>query len=694
MKYPHTEKRPVIDTLHGVTLQDDYRWLEEETPEVIAWDAAQNALTHSHLDGLPQRQELLRLLQTYGKYPTKSSLIRLRKSPLIFQYQKKKDEEKQVLFIAENDQAPWQEFINPNAWAKDETLDGFTVTEDGTLCGYGVAKGGDESPVLHIMEVATKKLLPDTVKGWKQRLISWLPDNSGFYYTCKPLKGEVPDGEEFYWHATYLHILGTDASSDVKVWWDDAEKERWCYLFYTHDNAYLLYNKGVFYKNSVWIRKADSEELQVITDADDASYDVTYFSGMLYIVTDKDAPNKKVFITSADQPGKEHWKEFLPEVEHKIESFRIIAGKVYVTYLENVQTNIKIFDVDGEFLRNLTLPMAGTASVFGQCDGTEVWLWFSSFTYPGTTFLYNFDEDKLDVFFRPPSAVDVKNLCTQQVWYASKDGTKIPMFLIYNAAMVQDGNNPTQLYGYGGFNISLRPAYSLTNSLWVKNGGIMAIANLRGGGEFGETWHKAGMREKKQNVFDDFIAAAEYLIHQKYTRPEKLAVVGGSNGGLLIGAIVTQRPDLMTAALCQVPLLDMIRYHHNSIANIWKEEYGSAEVAEEFAYLLKYSPYHNVVDDVKYPTILITTGINDARVDPSHARKFAAILQEKNASDNPIYLLVQDASGHGGGTTQSTQFEQWADYYGFLMHALGMEVGETTDRENTFVPSKKKRDSA
>ncbi|MCD4819969.1 MAG: prolyl oligopeptidase family serine peptidase [Candidatus Cloacimonetes bacterium] len=677
MKYPKTEKRPVVETLHGKKIKDDYRWLEnDESDEVKEWDKEQNKFTREYLDKLPQREWLLEKFNELGRYDSVGSIRRLKKTDRIFQYQKKKEEDKYVVYTAENDNAQMVEFINPNKWEEDETLAFFKSTEDGKLVAFGKTKGGDEAPVIHIMEVESRKILSDKMKGWRQTVFFWLPDNSGFYYVCCPLKGEVPAGEEYYWRTVYLHKLGTDSKEDVKIWWDDEVKEKWTAISLTHDNKYEILMKSIFYKDAFWIKKFGSDKFSVITDDFDAEYRPDYYKGKLYILTNKDTPNYKIYITNVENPGKENWQEFIPETEYKITNFAIISGRIFVTYLENVHTQIKIFDFAGNYLRNVTLPMLGTAMIYGEEDGKDTWVWFSSFSYPDTIFIYDFENNQLEEFFRPPMDIDLENIQTDQVWYKSKDGTSIPMFLIYNKKIKRDRNNSVLLNGYGGFNVSMDPYFSLAYTFWIENGGILAIANLRGGGEFGEKWHQAGMKDKKQNVFDDFIAAAEWLIEEKYIRPEKLIVSGGSNGGLLIGAIVTQRPDLMKAALCQVPLLDMIRYHHSSIANIWKEEYGSAENPDEFEYLLKYSPCHNVKDDEHYPTMLITTGINDARVDPFHARKFVALLQDKIFSENSIYLLVQDSSGHGGGTTLSIQFEQWSDYYAFLMDQVGMEVSE------------------
>ncbi len=673
--YPQTEKIPVHETLHKKEFQDDYRWLEEnENEKVKDWDKKQSEFTRLYLDALPQRKWLLQNFEKYGRYDSYGSISRLKNSDKIYQYRKKKGEEKHVLYIASNDKAPWRELINPNKWPEDETLAYFSMTEDGTLAVFGKSKGGNEAPVIHVMDVDSGKILPDKVKGWKQYVSSWEPDNSGFYYGCNPLPGEVPQGEEFYWKTVYYHKLGTDPKEDVKIFGDEEVKERWCHASLTHDDKYLILMKGIFYKTAFWIRQPESEEMSVITDDLDAEYDISYYKGKLYILTNKDAPNRKVYITPAEKPGKENWQEFIAESDSTITDFSVINNNIYVTYLINVQTKINMYDLDGKFIQEVALPMPGTARIYGDSEGPDTWLWFSSFSYPGTIFLYNAEANELTEFFKPPVNVDVDSIKTEQVWFESKDGTKIPMFLVYKNGLKKNGINPVMLNGYGGFNVSMEPSFSLGYSFWIENGGVLAIANLRGGGEFGEKWHEAGMKENKQNVFDDFIAAAEWLIANNFTTPEKLTVMGGSNGGLLIGAIVTQRPDLMKAALCLVPLLDMIRYHHSSIANIWKEEYGSAEDPEEFKYILEYSPYHNVKENTEFPAMLITTGINDARVDPFHARKFAALLQEKNKSDNPIYLLVQGASGHGGGTTLTKQFAQWSDYYAFLMDQVGMQI--------------------
>jgi len=676
MKYPKTKKKNVIDVLHGTKIIDSYRWLENnENQEVLNWDAEQNKLTRNHLDILPQRKWFFDKLNKLARYDQIGIPTKALKSERIFQYKKKKAEDKWVYYTRENENSPLKELINPNKWAEDETLAGQLATKDGKLIAFEKAKGGNEAPIIQIMNVETGEILPDTLKGWKQSILAWLPDNSGFYYSTNPLKGEVPEGEEHYWVSTYFHKLGNSAEQDKKIWWDDEEKEKWCYCNISEDDKYLIFSKWSFYKESVWIQKLGSDEFVKVTDDFDAEYSVTYHKNKLYIMTNKDAPNKKIYVTNIDKPTKENWQELIPETEHKLTEFSIIAGKIFLNYEKNVQTEMQIFSLDGNFIQNVNLPMSGSAWMWGRKrDDAEIWLQFTSFTFPYTLFKYNFEKNTLEVFFQPKIDIDISNFTSEQVWYESKDGTSVPMFIVHRKDIHKNGTNPVLLEGYGGFNSSNLPFFSVVTSLWLEAGGIFAVASIRGGGEFGEKWHEAGMKANKQNVFDDFIAAGEWLINENYTCSEKLAMIGGSNGGLLIGAVVTQRPDLMKAVSCQVPLLDMIRYHHSSFANIWKEEYGSAEQPEEFEYILKYSPYHNVKDDERYPAMLIETGINDARVDPFHARKFTALIQEKNISDNKTYLLVKKSSGHGGGTTQTAMFEQLADTYSFLMNQLGMKI--------------------
>ncbi|MDD3050019.1 MAG: prolyl oligopeptidase family serine peptidase [Candidatus Cloacimonetes bacterium] len=677
MNYPKTKRTEIIDILHGVKIADPYRWLEEtELAEVKDWDRLQNKLSDEYISKIPQNKWLFEKLEKMTSYD-KISLPRfLKKGKRIFRSQKKSDQQKWVVFMAEDEKSPFKPLLDPNKWSEEETLDYYTVSDDGKLLAFGKASGGNEAPVIYIMEIDSGRILPDKVKGWKQHVSSWMPDNSGFYYSAHPLKGEVSEGEEYYWSRVYFHKLGTDSSQDELIWSDENKKEIWCWNSITYDAEYEIYGKGIFYAQQYWIKPfAGKNELTLLNKEMDAEYSVSYFNRKLYILTNKNAPNRKVMVTDAAAPQEENWEELIPETD-TIEDLTLADGRIYVSYLKNAHSLISVYDLDGNHLQDIQLPCIGSAYLYGYPYRSEVFVWFDSYTSPETIYQYNFDGNSLTEYWKPELEIDSESIIIKQEWFESKDGTKVPMFVFHNKDLVLNGENPAILYGYGGFDVSETPQFSIWRYLLAKLGVVMAIANIRGGGEFGEKWHKAGMKENKQNVFDDFISAGEFLIEKGYTNSDKLAIHGGSNGGLLVGAVMVQKPELFKAVLCEVPLLDMIRYHHSSIANIWAEEYGSAENEEEFKYILRYSPYHNISDEKLYPATLITTGINDARVDPMHARKFAAKLQNLANQSNPILLMVQNSSGHGGGTTQTIINRQTASHIAFLMEQLGIEADD------------------
>jgi len=672
--YPGTKKVEVTDVLHGTEIKDNYRWLEDsKDPEVLEWDKAQNEFTENFISRIPFRNKLKDRLISFMKIDGMDIPEKVLNGERILQYKKKADEEKWVLYTQKDENSTLEVLIDPNNWAEDETLSFYKASRDGKLLCYGVAKGGDEAPVLKVMEIESRKVLDDEVKGWKQHIYDWNPDGKGFYYVALPLKGEVPEGEEYYWQSVYYHKLGTDKSEDVKLYYDTEVKENWYSAMFTEDGKYHIVGKGRFYKNCIYFKKKDDDELTVLEDSFDAQYYPVFYEDKIFILTDKNTPNKKIYVTDTENCGKENWKEIIPEKEYKIEAFRIINGLLYVTYLKNACSLIQIYDLEGNYMKDVCLPDVGSANVWGRQKDSDIWLWFSSFTLLSGIFKYDAVEGKAKQYFMPNPDFRFFDYETEQVWYESKDRTKVSMFLIKKKDSKPEKNTPCFMYAYGGFNISITPAFRSEFAVWLESGGIVAVPNLRGGGEYGEEWHKAGMFENKQNVFDDYIAAAEWLIANGYTCSEKLVMTGGSNGGLLTGAMITQRPDLMKAIYCGVPLLDMIRYHKSMIANIWKEEYGSAEDPDQFKYILKYSPYHNVRPGTKYPAIIVTAGINDARVDPYHARKFTAALRDANSSDAPILLQVQQSSGHGGGTQLSIIAGQSADKMAFLMDQVGME---------------------
>lgn len=672
--YPETKKVEVTDVLHGTEIKDNYRWLEDsKDPEVLAWDKAQNDFTESFLSKILFKEKLKYRLLGFMKIDEMDIPEKVLNGERILQYKKKADEEKWVLYTQKDENSPIEVLIDPNKWAEEETLSYYKASRDGELLCYGVAKGGDEAPVLKVMEIESRKVLEDEVKGWRQHIYDWDPDGEGFYYVALPLKGEVPEGEEYYWQSVYYHKLGTDKREDEKLYYDTEVKENWYWVYHSEDGRYLIVGKGKFYKNCIYFKKKDEDELTVLEDSFEAQFYPIFYDGKIFILTDKEAPNKKIYVTNTDNCGKENWREIIPEKEFKIEDFKIINGLLYVTYLKNAFSLIQIYDIDGNYIQNVCVTEASTAGVWGRQKDSAVWLWLSSFTIPSAIYKYDFNGNRAKQFFMPHINFKFYDYETEQVWFDSKDGTKVSMFIIKKTGSKPDKNTPCFMYAYGGFNISITPTFKSEYAVWLEAGGIVAVPNLRGGGEYGEEWHKAGMFENKQNVFDDYISAAEWMIEKGYTCREKLVMTGGSNGGLLTGAMITQRPDLMKAIYCGVPLLDMIRYHKSMIANIWKEEYGSAEDAEQFKYILKYSPYHNVRPGTKYPAIIVTAGINDARVDPYHARKFTAALRDANSSDAPILLQVQQSSGHGGGTQLSIIAGQSADKIAFLMDQVGME---------------------
>lgn len=674
--YPESKKKEVIDNVHGVEIKDQYRWMEDnKDPEVLAWDKAQNDFTDGYISKIPFRNKIRDRFLDLGKVKNIEEPRKVLNGDRIFQYIKEANEEKWVLYTQKDKNSPQEEILNPNKWDKDDTLHHYQPSRDGKYLAYGIAKGGDESPVLKVMYVESRQILKDEVKGWRQYISDWEPDGSGFYYSAHPLKGEVPEGEEYYWSTVYYHKLGTDKSEDNKLYYDSKVKENWYNCSYSEDGKYLIVNKGKFYKNCVYFKTKEDPELKTLTDDFDAQYYAEFYQDKIFIQTDKDAPNKKIYVADAEHGYKRSdWKELIPESEYVIQYFMVINGKMYIQYLKNASSIIQIYDLEGNYIKDIPLPTLGTANMWGNQKDSEVWVWFTSFCHLSSYYKYDFENDRLIQYFMPETDFRFFDYETEQVWYNSKDGTKVSMFIIKKKDTDITESTKVFMYAYGGFAITITPNFASTYAIWLEAGGIIAIPNLRGGGEYGEEWHKAGMFENKQNVFDDYIAAAEWLKDNKYTSTENLVMTGGSNGGLLIGAMVTQRPDLMKAVYCGVPLLDMIRYHNSMLANIWKEEYGSAEDPKQFEYIYKYSPYHNIKEGTEFPATIVTAGINDARVDPYHARKFTAALRDANTADNPILIQVQQASGHGGGTQISIQAEQQADKMAFLMDQVGLKI--------------------
>jgi prolyl oligopeptidase len=681
--YPESKTEPAFDSYHGVEIEDPYRWLEDPDDATTQdWVKRQELFTHSLLDTLPQVEWLVGRFEELWRYDSRTAPRRVLDGDRIYYQIQNADDEKWKVVTKEDEDSDPTVLIDPNEWDELKQLQGVSFSRTGRYVAYGVAEGGNEDPRIQILDIAAGEVLPDTLNGWDQTVNDWLPDDTGFYYSSNPMPGEVPPGEEYYWGRIWLHRLGTPASEDVLVMKDDEVKERWHWAEVSENGDYVIFNKGTYYAQELYLGEAGKlSDLEPIVTGYDGEYGALAVDDKILIQTTVDAPRGMIYITSARKPGKKHWKVLVPE--HKtdiLNGIEAIGGHLYLNYSHDASSRIAVYTLRGKHLKDIELPMLGTASVSGNWDQQQVVVAFSSFTWPQTYFYYDVRDNSLDEFYRAPVKVNVDQYTAQQVWYISKDGTRVSMFLVHRKDLELNGENPVYLTGYGGFDVSMRPRFSSTNLTWVELGGVYALPNLRGGGEYGDDWHKAGMLGNKQNVFDDFIAAAEYLIDEGYTSRDRLAISGGSNGGLLTGAAVVQRPELFAAVEIAVPLLDMLRYHTNRYANVWAEEYGSSDDPEQFDYLQAYSPYHNVVEGANYPPTLIWASTNDARVDAYHARKMTARMQALGEG-GPVMYLERSGSGHHGGTTESVRMRQTAETRAFLMHFVGMQAPESGDGE-------------
>jgi prolyl oligopeptidase len=583
---------------------------------------------------------------------------------------------------------PDRVLLDVNKLAADGTiaLDWWYASDDGKYVAYGTSPGGSEISTLRVIETASGKLLPDSIERTRAASLAWKPDNSGFFYTRYPKKGDVPEGQEVYYRRVFYHALGGDPAHDPLIFGEGRDPEWWPNVSLSEDGRWLLINEEHGWtKTEMFLQDLTSDRTSKnppveITDGKDFLYGADFFEGKLYITTNEEASQYRVFVADAAYPRRENWKEIIPQSDAVLQNASVTGGRLLAQYQRNATSELKLFALDGRKIADIPLPAIGDVfSVTGRYDREEIFFGFQSFTVPPSVYRVDLSSmksalwAKVDAPSIDPSAYDV-----QQVWYVSKDGTKIPMFVVHKRGIEKNGKNPTLLTGYGGFNVSLTPTFSRSMYLWMEHGGIYTVANLRGGSEFGEDWHRAGMLDKKQNVFDDFIAASEYLIAQKYTDKDHLAVSGGSNGGLLMGAMITQRPDLFRAAVCAVPLLDMLRYQNFQIAKLWIPEYGSADDAGQFDWLYAYSPYHHVKPGQEYPAVLFMTGDTDTRVDPMHAKKMAALMQAEaknsDSNDKPILLRIETKAGHGQGKPVTKQIEESTDMYSFLFWQLGIKL--------------------
>jgi prolyl oligopeptidase len=676
-RYPTARTDAVIDTLHGRAIADPYRWMENlEDSDARSFIDAENELTRRILDRIPARSAFEKRLSeilsigTIGVPEVTGNR---------YFYEKRQGSENQpVLYWREGQNGEPKVLLDPNALSAEGivAVDWWYPSRDGHLLAYGLSRGGSEQSTLHVLDVDTGAQIRDTIPRTRASSVAWLPDGSGFYYMRFPNPGDVPQGEEFFHSRIRFHKLGGDPAADPVIFGTGRDMEDWLDCGLSDDGRFLVIHVSQTARKTSLFLKDLSDANGTFVDVSenrDAHFFGTVHDGVLYIQTDDGAPNYRLFKASAENPSRANWREIIPEGKFKLEQAAFAGGRIFASYLENASSRLYEYDADGKLRREIELPGIGTVfGVGGEWRGTEFFFGFTSFFVPQTVYRVDVGADRVDVYDRIVSPVDASRYTVEQVWYRSKDGTRVPMFVVRGKDSVLDGTNPTILYGYGGFDIPMTPSFSKTIIPWIERGGIYAVANIRGGGEFGEEWHRAGMLGKKQNVFDDFIAAAEWLCAKEYTSPARLAIFGGSNGGLLVGAVVTQRPDLCAAAVCAVPVLDMVRYHLFSVGRYWITEYGDPRKAEEFEYLIKYSPYHNVRDGVRYPAILLTTAESDSRVDPAHAMKMTARLQAATASDNPVLLRFETKAGHGIGAPTQKIVDEYADYLAFFSWRLGI----------------------
>jgi prolyl oligopeptidase len=684
---PVAAVKPLAETLHGTKIVDSYRWLEDgKTPETQKWVEEEMAYTRTVLDPLPGRasihNRLTELLSIGSITPPQIA------GKYYFYTRREGMQNQPVLYVRESggngkDDGKDRVLVDANALAADGTiaLDWYEPSEHGKYLAYGTSPSGSEMSTLHIVETKTGNLLPDTIERTRAASIAWKHDNSGFYYTRYPKKGDVAEGQEMYNRHVFYHELGSDPAEDPLIFGEGRDAEDWPSVNLSNDGRWLLISvEQGWTKSELFLMdlKAGTPATRVTTGKN-FLYGGSVYNGRLFITTNEDAPRYRVFVTDAGNYEREAWKELIPQTDAVLQGAAVWGGKLFTQYEQNATSQLKIFDLEGKRLSDVALPAIGT--VFGsggKWDRDEAFYGFQSFMFAPAIYRYDLKDGstsqwaKVEAPSIDPSAYEV-----QQEWYQSKDGTRVPMFVVHKKGLQKNGHNPTLLTAYGGFNISLTPTFSRSAYLWMEHGGVYAVANLRGGAEFGEDWHRAGMLDKKQNVFDDMIGAAEHLIAEKYTDKNHLAVQGGSNGGLLMGAMITQRPDLFRAVVCQVPLLDMLHYQNFQIAKLWIPEYGSAENPEQFKWLYAYSPYHHVKAGAEYPAILFMTADTDTRVDPMHAKKMAALMQAeaKNGAshERPILLRIETKAGHGAGKPVTKQIEEFTDVYSFLFWQLGVK---------------------
>jgi prolyl oligopeptidase len=670
MPPPHTKAEPVTDDIHGVKITDPYRWLEDQnSPQTRAWLETQEKYARTYLDALPGREQMKKDFDALLKIDSMSAPAT--RNGRYFFSRRLASEDRASLCMREGYSGKDEVLVDPKTVTTDPTssINYMGISRDGSLIAYGIRKGGEDETEVHFLEVATRKPLGDVIPRGRFSGFSITPDKKGVYYAVIPAKGS----------RVYYHAMGTPASQDKEIFGNGYGPGQLISSGLSEDGRWLVLvvADGVpAKKNEIYLKDVEHDgPIVTVTKDIEAEFDPDFAGDSLILTTNWDAPNRRIFRADLKNPTRDHWQEIVPEGKLAIDSVSPSGGRIYVSYLDNVVTRVKQYDLSGKDLGDFKLPGIGSASPpSGRWTDNELFFSFTSFVVPTSAYRYVVSTGKEDLWFQPKVPIHTGDMEVKQVWYPSKDGTKIPMFVVARKGLVLNGKNPTLMTAYGGFNISMTPQFSAIAAWWTEHGGVFAQPNLRGGGEFGEAWHRAGMFEKKQNVFDDFIAAAEWLIQNKYTNPSKLAIQGGSNGGLLMGAMMTQRPDLFGAIVCGAPLLDMLRFQKMSVGSWWTAEYGSADDPKQFQYLLKYSPYQNVHKGTKYPPIMFVTGDSDTRVDPAHARKMAALMQADNGDGNPIILRYDTKGGHSGIGSVDKVIDQQVDQMSFIADQLGVKI--------------------
>ena len=677
--YPDTKKVDTVTDYFGTEVKDPYRWLEDDRSEQTEqWVEAQNKVTFNYLDKIPYRNKLKDRLTELWNYEKLSAPFK--EGDKIYFYKNDGLQNQSVLYRKDSEDGEAKVFLDPNKFSDDGTtsLAGMSFSEDGKTLAYAISEGGSDWRKIIVMNTETMELVGDTIRDVKFSGLSWKA-NDGFYYSSY----DKPDGSELSaktdQHKLYYHKLGTEQSEDQVIFGNSEEqKRRYVGGGVTEDNQYLIITArnstsgGELYLMD--LSKENPELVTILDNFETDSYVMENDGSKLYIVTNLDAPNRKVVTVDASNPTPENWEDFIPETENVL-SPSTGGGYFFAEYMVDAISKVYQYDYDGKLVREVELPGIGSAGGFGaKKEEKDLYYSFTNYVTPGTIYKYDIEEGTSEVYNKPKIDFNSDDYTSEQVFFTSKDGTKVPMIITYKKGTQLNGKNPTILYGYGGFNVSLTPGFSTANSVWLEQGGIYAVPNLRGGGEYGKEWHNAGTKMKKQNVFDDFIAAAEYLIDNNYTSSDYLAIRGGSNGGLLVGATMTQRPDLMAVALPAVGVMDMLRYHKFTAGAGWAYDYGTSDDSREmFEYLYGYSPVHNVKDGVEYPATMVTTADHDDRVVPAHSFKFAAELQDKHDGDEPVLIRIETKAGHGAGKPTSKIIQEYADLFGFTFYNMGFE---------------------